>query len=150
MRFPIISVLKPFAAEVIGAVFVCARAICGVSQDCLAQDFPGFHPYTVEAAAGTALISGKDANADINGQSTRTLVRGLYWRVGAGFAVVGPTPSRSWSLFINANFMYDRSGMTGLAVRDAVVSNPQNVSLLAATSGKARFYSTMVEPTLRA
>jgi hypothetical protein len=142
MRFPIISVLNPFAAEVVGAVFVCAVAICGVSQECLAQ-----HLYTVEAAAGTALISGKDANADIDGQSTRTLVRGLYWRLGGGFAAT--PPGRRYSLFINGSFMYDRSGMTAVAVREAVVSNPQNVSLLAATSGKARFYSAMLEPTLR-
>jgi len=135
--------------------FLIVSVVCAVSQISLAQDFPGFHPYTLEAAAGTALISGADANAEINGQSTRTLTEGLFWRLGGGFAVIGPrvgdqyTSRRSWSLFINGSFMYDRSGMTTQAVREAVVSNPQNVALLAATSGKARFYSAMLEPTLR-
>jgi len=59
------------------------------------------------------------------------------------------TPIRPWTVLIQSNFLYNQSGVERSAIQQAVVTNPENVSLVGAVSGKGKFYSWTLDPTLQ-
>lgn len=56
---------------------------------------------------------------------------------------------RPWTILVGTNFLYNESGLEASAIQQTIVSNPQNVSLLGVTSGKAKFYSWTAGPTFQ-
>jgi hypothetical protein len=50
---------------------------------------------------------------------------------------------------LKGNFNFDQSDIKSSALQQAILLNPQNTSLLSATSGKAKFYFTTLDPTVR-
>jgi hypothetical protein len=150
-------------------VIVSLAAILGAPPKCPAQDSAqappkddgvtqktldseaAFHSYTFGVAGGIADVAGADGNS---------LVWGPFLRVGAGFSVwhsKGPefehgklkSVHHRTSLFLVGNFMFDQSGIKASAIQEAILLNPQNIALLGATSGKAKFYSTTLDVMLR-
>lgn len=124
---------------------VCVLALCvailGVPRKCAAQDDSTFHSCTLNIGGGWTEVAGKDASS---------LDAGWNFQAGIGFAVTGrPAPGHRWSAFINANFMFDQLGVSQAALQQAQTLNPTNIGLLEATSAKAKFYSTTLDPTFR-
>jgi hypothetical protein len=108
---------------------------------CLAQDYSSDHWYTLNAGGGGTPIVG-DSNSFNAG-----------WNVtaGAGFRTSHrPTPEHKWSVFLlNVNFMYDRLAIKQSALQQASILNPTNLGLQEATSGRAKFYTTTLDPMFR-
>jgi hypothetical protein len=95
------------------------------------------HSCTLNAGGGIAEPAGKE---------TSNFSRG--WNFDAGLGVRAAR-GHSLSLFLTANFMFDQLDVKPAALQEARILNPTNVGLLEATSGKAKFYSTTFDPTLR-
>ncbi len=88
--------------------------------------------------------------APVAGEEQSNLDRGWNFQAGAGFALTPrPAPGHQWSLFLTADFMFDQLGIQAAALQQARLSNPTDIGLLEATSGKAKFYSTTLDPTFR-
>jgi hypothetical protein len=100
-----------------------------------------FHSCTLNVGGGLTPVSGKDGS---------TLNRGWNFQAGGGFAVTSkPAPGHNWSALVTVNFLYDESGIKPDALQQARTLNPQNIGLLQATSGRAKLYSTTLDPTFR-
>jgi opacity protein-like surface antigen len=56
---------------------------------------------------------------------------------------------RRWSLYVNADFLFNWAGLSSIGVSNAVTLNPQDPTLLSAINGRAKFYSTTLDPTFR-
>lgn len=130
-----------------GVFLLCAAIMWGLPLACPAQDDFAFHSCTASLGGGWTPRTGTDASS---------LNAGWNFQAGGGFAVWSrSTPLRKtqnhnwWALFIGANFMFDRMGVTTAALQQARISNPTNVGLLEATSARARFFSMTLDPTLR-
>jgi len=100
-------------------------------------------PYTANLGAGwTAREGGGIRN-------------GYNLDAGAGIALPprhddqdGVCNSR-WRLYLPIDFFFRSSGIKQSAVEQAIALNPQIPALLSATSGTAKFYSLMANPTVR-
>jgi hypothetical protein len=118
---------------------LCMAAIFGAPAKCLAQDFAP--SWTFNAGGGLAPALGAARN---------TLDTGWNFHAGLGFVLKPlPPPDNKTTLLLTANFMYDQLDVKSAALQEARILNPTNIGLLEATSGKARFYSTTVDPTIR-
>jgi hypothetical protein len=88
--------------------------------------------------------------AQAAGNERSNLNQGWNFHAGGGFALTPPpAQGHKWSLFLTANFMFDQMGIKQTALQQARVMNPTDIGLLEATSGKAKFYSTTLDPTFR-
>jgi hypothetical protein len=56
---------------------------------------------------------------------------------------------RHWSLYLGINFLFTQSGLAEGTANQVATSNPQNPTLLSATSGRGRYYALTMEPTFR-
>jgi hypothetical protein len=114
----------------------------GMPSVASAQDSPDAHPFTVSIAGGGSLVSGNYAQGLNNRYSLEA---------GAGIPLVRQQEiiGRYWSLYLTADFMFNQSGISGQAVSNTQTLNPQNPTLLSATSGREQFFSTALGPTLR-
>ena len=122
-------------------LILCAAAILAIPKKCLAQDDATFHSCTVNAGGGWSPVHGTEQS---------NLNRGWNFHAGGGFAVTPrPAPGHNWSLFITANFMFDQLPVKPAALQQARTLDPQNIALQQASSAKANFYSTTLDPTLR-
>ncbi len=132
---------------------MCAAAILGVPSKCQAQYPENLHSYTVNVGAGIAPLSGTDGGS---------LGLGRSLQAGAGIALTSrpkekpskpdkyqPIPPRRWNIFLTGNFIFAQSTLDSAAVEQAIIMNPQDTQILSATSGKGKFYSTTLDPTLR-
>jgi Outer membrane protein beta-barrel domain len=94
---------------------------------------------TFSAGGGRTSTAGKDGNS---------LNAGWNVQADAGFK-----PSRFGKVtlyWINVNFMFDELDVSQTALQTARTLNPTNVGLLAATSGRAKFYTVTDDITIRA
>jgi hypothetical protein len=88
--------------------------------------------------------------APVWGREHSNFYRGWNFHAGAGLEMTGrPAPGRKWRFFLTANFMFDQLRIQPTALQRARILNPTDVGLLEATGGKAKFYSTTLDPTLR-
>ena len=88
------------------------------------------------------------------GSDGKVMSKGQHFRGGAGFALTHPPDTvfpapHCHLLFLSGNFFFERAGIEQTAVNTAIAANQTNPALLAATAGKARFYSVTADPTLR-
>jgi hypothetical protein len=108
-----------------------------------AQDDSGFHKFTAEVAGAPADFA-----------STPGFKSGFGLLAGGGVRIPGHSDANSllsppsWSLYLTANFMYDQLGISGDTSQIAA-NNPQIPTLLSASSGKAKFYTTTFDPMVR-
>ena len=58
-------------------------------------------------------------------------------------------PASPWAIYVTADFVFSQAGISSQQVQQAIGTNPQIPSLLTATSGKAKYYSTTAGPTFR-
>jgi hypothetical protein len=87
------------------------------------------------------------------------MVTGVNFRGGGGLRLSPqakpyddngtPLCVRHWSVYLVGEFIFDQSGLSGGAVKQAIQLNPQNLGLSTATSATARYYSLTVDPTFR-
>jgi hypothetical protein len=125
--------------SVTGGFLLCVAVFLGAPAVCLAQD--DYHSCSLNAGGGWAPLLGTERNS---------LKAGWNFQAGGGFAVTPrPAPGHKWSLFMNVNFMFDKLGVQQAALQQARILNPTSVGLLEANSGKAKFYSTTLDPTIR-
>jgi hypothetical protein len=137
-RAPLSAALARRRSAICGFI-LCLAVIWGGPAKCLAQD--GYHSCTLNAGGGWAPVWGKEQSS---------LNRGWNFHAGGGFAVTPrPAPGHKWSLFITANFMFDQLGIKQTALQQARILNPTNIGLLEANSGRAKYYSTTLDPTFR-
>jgi hypothetical protein len=135
---------------VLGCVAVLVSLAAGAPL-CRAQYPEDFHPYVVDAGAGWTGVRGADK---------RNFGAFGVYQAGGGFALTSARPEvpsddaenptvRHWNVFVKGEFMYGQSDLTELAVQQIINSNPQNPSLLSATTGKGKFYSTTLGPRVQ-
>jgi hypothetical protein len=116
--------------------------MAAIPASCRAQDDPAFHSCTVYAGGGYSQILGPERQNFNAGWKN--------FQAGGGFAVTShPAARRSWSAFLTANFLFDQVTVKPAAIEQAKVLNPTNVGILAANSGRAKFYSTTLDLTFR-
>jgi hypothetical protein len=119
---------------------LCMAAIFWLPAQCLAQDMaPPW--WTLNAGGGLAPAAGTAKN---------TLNRGWNFHAGGGFVLKPlPPPDNKALLLLTFNFMYDQLDVKPTALQQARIMNPTNFGLLEASSGKAKFYSLTMDPTVR-
>lgn len=125
-----------------GVFLLCLAIMWGLPLTCPAQDDFAFHSCTASLGGGWTPRTGTDASS---------LDAGWNFQAGGGFSAWShQTPDhRWWAAFITANFTFDRMPVTPAALQQARILNPANIGLLQATSARARFFSTTLDPTLR-
>jgi hypothetical protein len=136
-------------------LLVVAAALLGVPQKGLAQacqerPSANFHPFTIGAGSGIAYVAGTDGK-NIYGATTFQVGGGLALTASPVLKMEGGcfVSMRRWSVFLNANFLYDRSGVNWGAVEKAILANPLNTALLSATAAQAKFFTATLDPTIR-
>jgi hypothetical protein len=99
-----------------------------------------FHSCTLGGGAGYSAVVGKDGS-NLSGE----------WDVqaSAGFAVVAPTLTRHWNLFLDFDYLYDQASVKQSALAAARNLNPTDIGLLNATGGSGRFNVVAFDPTVR-
>jgi len=133
------------------AALICTlTARIGASQ-CVpggedAPKVPEFRHFTANVGGGWT-----DGGANVD--------RGNNLEAGAGVLLSGPPErydqcgyrlgDRRWSLYLSADFLFNWSGLSRSGVDNAVTLNPQDPTLLSAINGRAKFYSTTLDPTFR-
>jgi hypothetical protein len=100
---------------------------------CLAQDESNFHSCTLNIGGGFAPVAGAESG---------NLSAGWDFQAGGGFAI-------NHRFFVTADFMFDQLGVKQTALEAAGASNPTNVGVLEATGGRAKYFSTTLDPTYR-
>jgi hypothetical protein len=101
--------------------------------NCYAQDQPQDHSCTVNAAGEFVNPFGKDGNNFNSGWGIQA---------GGGFAVLSPAePGRGRSLYITANYIYERLNATSMALSAANVTS--------ANSAHVGFSAVTLDPTVR-
>jgi hypothetical protein len=117
---------------------------------CLAQYPDDFHRYLFEGGVGYTGVRGSDAQ---NFNSFR------FYQIGGGVAWKGEKPEehftnaqnpdyRHWNVYVTGQFLWGEPSLKE-PVSAVINSNPQNPSLLGATSGTGRFYSTTAGPRIQ-
>jgi hypothetical protein len=127
------------------AALTLCLAMLGIPAIVAAQDAPPFHWWTLGAGGGWAPA--------VAGQDHSSLNNGWNFQAGGGFALragsdAGGQPRRRL-LYLNANFMFGQLAIKPSALQLAQSLNPTDVGLLEATSGRAKFYATTLDPTFR-
>lgn len=121
----------------LGALAVPWSALAQTSDD---PRRPDFHSCTLGGGAGYSAMAGEDGS-NLSGE----------WNVqaSAGFAVVPPTLTRRWSLFLDFDYLFDRTSVKSSALAAVRNLNPTNIGLLNATGGTGRFNVVAFDPTVR-
>jgi hypothetical protein len=105
-----------------------------------AQAPEDFHWCTVGAGAGYSAVVGQDST---------NLSGGWDFQAGAGFAVVNRSETRTWSFFLDFDYLFDQTSVKSSALDLAKNLNPTDIGLLNATGGKTRFNVVAFDPTFR-
>jgi len=114
-------------------------AVLGIAASCLAQD--DFPKCTFNIGGGGAHAFGKDG---------ASLDTGWNFHTGGGIALPTNTDShRNWRFYLTANFMLDELRINPEALQHAKTYNPTDIGLLAASSGRAKFFAATLDPTIR-
>ncbi|MGD0362488.1 MAG: outer membrane beta-barrel protein [Bryobacteraceae bacterium] len=113
------SIFFSYRSLIRGAIFAGILA-AALPPRCTAQSDPAFHSCTAEIGGGYDSVYGNDGK-NIDGRAD--------FQAGGGFAA-------THHLFFTANFMYD-------------AANIRTAALPVNEGGKARYYTTTVDPTYR-
>ena len=132
------------------SVAVLASMMAGPLR-CRAQYPEDFHQYTVDASGGWTGVHGADK---------QNFGAFPVYQVGGGIALVprkkpettytnanNPTFSHR-NVYMAGDFLYGESDFKG-SLQQIINSNPQRPSLLSATAGTGRFYSTTLGPRIQ-
>ena len=121
------------------ALPIAAATLLLIPVICRAQnDRPDPPSWYVDGGGGWTAPVGTEASS----------LRQSWKNFEAGVAAL-PCSSKSKRFFLGVNFLFDQLAAKKLAVTDAQALNPTNIGLLQATGGKAKYYSTTLEPTFR-
>jgi hypothetical protein len=119
------------------------------SPPCRAQCAKDFRAFFLDASAGRTGIRGADQ---------KNFGAFNIYQAGVGLAPAQPAvpdengqcpPLRHWNLIIKGDFMYGQADLKGSPVQQVISSNPQNTSLLSATTGNGKFYSATLGPRVQ-
>jgi hypothetical protein len=94
------------------------------------------HSCTISAGGGWAPLTGKDSGNFNDGWNFQAGGGAGHWR-------------GKWGWGATVDFMFDDLGVSQSALTNARILNTTNPGLLGATSANAKFYSTMLDPTVR-
>ncbi len=92
----------------------------------------------------------------VNGEPSSYVKQSKGGQIGVGHGWPKPErkmedacklPIRRWTFLVETNFLYNQSALEHQGVVQAILMNPQNVEIIGAVSGTARYLSWTLDPT---